>query len=200
MKFCSECGQPIARCWIADEARERYVCAHCGVTHYENPRIIVCVVVHWQDEVLLCRRACPPAQGQWSLPCGYLECGETLEAAAARETFEEAGVSLDPSALELYAIANMTHIEQVAVTFRSEIDVKPVLRAGPECLEVGFFSEEQTHVKDLAWRETFGNGDRSIFEQLRSREFKIQLASVGCAERGTTFCTREYLLRPSRLP
>jgi 8-oxo-dGTP diphosphatase len=51
------------------------------------------------DEVLLIRRGTPPRLGQWSLPGGRLEWGETLEAAALRELKEETGVDAELTGL-----------------------------------------------------------------------------------------------------
>lgn len=45
------------------------------------------------DEVLLIRRANPPRAGEWSLPGGRIEKGETEQAAALRELSEETGVT-----------------------------------------------------------------------------------------------------------
>ena len=44
------------------------------------------------DQVLLIKRGTPPRLGQWSLPGGRLERGETTAAAALRELAEETGV------------------------------------------------------------------------------------------------------------
>lgn len=44
------------------------------------------------DQVLLIKRGNPPRQGQWSLPGGRLEWGETTPVAALRELAEETGV------------------------------------------------------------------------------------------------------------
>ena len=46
--------------------------------------------------VLLVRRAKPPAMGQWSLPGGAQELGETAEHAARRELAEETGLTAGP--------------------------------------------------------------------------------------------------------
>lgn len=40
-------------------------------------------------------KGCPDFVGDWSAPCGYLDCNETLIAAARREVLEETGISLD---------------------------------------------------------------------------------------------------------
>ncbi len=45
-------------------------------------------------EVLLVRRAKPPRQGQWSIPGGLQELGETCADAAKREVLEETGVEI----------------------------------------------------------------------------------------------------------
>jgi len=58
----------------------------------QQPVPAVGVVVLRGDEVLLVRRGTPPRLGQWSLPGGRIEWGETAEAAALRELKEETGV------------------------------------------------------------------------------------------------------------
>lgn len=51
------------------------------------------------ERVLLIRRGKPPRQGQWSLPGGLQELGETVFQCAAREAREECGVEIDPVAV-----------------------------------------------------------------------------------------------------
>jgi 8-oxo-dGTP diphosphatase len=45
--------------------------------------------------VLLIQRGTPPLLGEWSLPGGVLECGETLREAVAREAHEETGLLVE---------------------------------------------------------------------------------------------------------
>jgi ADP-ribose pyrophosphatase YjhB (NUDIX family) len=61
------------------------------------PRPIVGVgaVVLDAGRVLLVRRARPPLMGEWSLPGGAVEVGETLAAALQREVLEETGLVVD---------------------------------------------------------------------------------------------------------
>ena len=47
-----------------------------------------------EGRVLLVKRAHEPLKGEWSLPGGGVEVGETLEAAVGREILEETGVTV----------------------------------------------------------------------------------------------------------
>ena len=51
------------------------------------------------DRVLLVRRDRPPRKGEWSLPGGVQELGETVLQAAVREVREETGLVIDPVAI-----------------------------------------------------------------------------------------------------
>jgi 8-oxo-dGTP diphosphatase len=53
------------------------------------------VVLDAEGRVLLARRGHEPLKGEWSLPGGGVELGETLEAAVAREVLEETGLVVD---------------------------------------------------------------------------------------------------------
>ena len=67
---------------------------------YEHPRpaltvdCVVFAVVAEQLEVLLIRRAGEPFAGSWALPGGFVDLGETVEAAARREALEETGLEV----------------------------------------------------------------------------------------------------------
>ncbi|HYC02814.1 MAG TPA: NUDIX hydrolase [Azospirillaceae bacterium] len=62
----------------------------------DHPRVGVGVIVRRGDAVLLVRRGKPPGLGEWSLPGGSQELGETLFETAAREALEETGVTVRP--------------------------------------------------------------------------------------------------------
>lgn len=191
MKYCSECGAAVASRWVNEDHRERYVCTSCGRTHYQNPQVIVACMAHCGNRVLMCRRAREPARGQWVFPSGFLECGETLQQAAVRETWEETGVVIDPDSLELYSVVNMAAIEQIVVAFRCELGTLPTIRAGTECSEVGFLLQPEIPPNQFAWRGSMGDSADRLFEEVRRRSFCIHLANMG-SESGAGFTERRY--------
>src|SRR5215218_7978593 len=134
MKYCPECGTKLELRWIASDGRERRVCSKCEAIRYENPHILVAMMVSCGDKLLLCRRAQEPAMGTWTAPSGFMEQGETLEQAAARETFEEAGVRVPTDDLLLYMITNLPRISEVYVCFRANV-ADDRCRPGSESLD-----------------------------------------------------------------
>jgi ADP-ribose pyrophosphatase YjhB (NUDIX family) len=176
MKHCPECGTRLEARWIATEARERLFCGSCSAIRYENPRILVALMLTCGDRLLLCRRAQQPSLGKWTPPSGFVERGETLERAAARETFEEAGVQIDPGKLLLYSVSSLPTISEVYVVFRAVVE-NDGCRAGSESLEVGYFGEQVLPWDQLAYPET-PNFLRQFFREHREQKFGIHTSII----------------------
>ncbi len=149
MKFCSRCGSAEIESKIPDgDNRARFCCPDCDIIFYENPKIVTgCVVTH-EDKVLLCKRAIEPRLGSWTLPAGFMENNETIQQGAARETYEEATATV--ADLSLFAVYNLTHISQVYMMFRAELD-RPEASPGVESLETEFVLEQDIPWDDLAF-------------------------------------------------
>ena len=65
----------------------------------ETPKLMVDVVIPSERGVVLIRRAGEPFEGMWALPGGFVEVGETVEAAATREAAEETGLAVEIAGL-----------------------------------------------------------------------------------------------------
>jgi mutator protein MutT len=65
----------------------------------DAPLIGVGAIIIERDRVILVKRAHAPLAGEWSVPGGMLEVGETLRQAAVREVLEETGVSVEAGEL-----------------------------------------------------------------------------------------------------
>lgn len=85
--FCAKCG---ARSVIAQAGWQRN-CTACGTSHFPRTDPVVIMLITHGNSVLMGRSPGWP-EGMYSLLAGFVEPGETLEAAVRREVFEEAGV------------------------------------------------------------------------------------------------------------
>ncbi len=79
------------------------------------PLVGVGAVVVDEGRVLLVRRGREPLKGQWSLPGGLLELGESLTAGVAREVLEETGLVVEP--IELIELLDRIHHQEERVRF-----------------------------------------------------------------------------------
>lgn len=91
-RFCGRCGGPTE----PREGGHVRACldAACGAQHYPRTDNAVIMRVSDGDRILMHRQHAWPA-GMWSVLAGFVEPGETLEHAVARETLEETGIMVD---------------------------------------------------------------------------------------------------------
>ena len=105
--YCSTCGEENNFSHI--DGAIRYHCPKCKAIHYQNPKPTATLICLKNDEILFVKRAFDPGKGQWSLPGGFLELGETLEDGAKRELKEE--TNLDGEVLKL--IGNCSYFNSI---------------------------------------------------------------------------------------
>jgi 8-oxo-dGTP diphosphatase len=116
--------------------RERPTCPACGYVHFDDPKVAVGVVLERDGQILLTRRGNEPRVGYWSFPSGFVDAGEMLEEAAAREVREETG--LDVAVGRLIGVYSARGDRTVFVAYAGRIEGGE-LKAGRECMEVAFF-------------------------------------------------------------
>jgi ADP-ribose pyrophosphatase YjhB (NUDIX family) len=136
-RFCPRCGATLR------DGSPRPTCGRCEFVFFANMGVGVAVVItDAAGRVLLVQRSSGQfGTGLWCLPCGYVEWGEDLRAAAAREALEEAGVAVEVG--DVVQVAVNRHEPDrptVGIWFgarRVDPDAEP--HAGDDALAVGWF-------------------------------------------------------------
>ncbi|MDB4614056.1 NUDIX domain-containing protein [bacterium] len=111
--FCPQCGTP------TKPGQHPFQCADakCDFTLFFGPVAAVAGIVTDSDgKVLFLKRAKDPGKGKLGLPGGFVDAGETVEAALAREVFEE-------TALKATAISYIASFPNVYVYRGIALDV-----------------------------------------------------------------------------
>ena len=167
MNFCNKCGARVEFRVPPGDHRSRYICDACGTIHYQNPLLVVGCVPEHDGRILLCRRAIEPRRGYWTVPAGFMENGETLQQAAARESMEEA--LADVAIGSLLSVVHVLHAEQVHVFFRATLRT-PSFSPGPESLEVELVRPEDIPWSELAFPSTEFTLRRYLEDRAAGRE------------------------------
>ncbi len=114
----------------------------------DSPLVGVGAVIVRDNRVLLIRRGQPPLLGEWSLPGGVLECGETLREATIREAREETGLIVETGEL-LGVYERVVHSEDGRVRYHYVLidflcrAVAGEPEAGSDAAEVNWFASEE---------------------------------------------------------
>jgi 8-oxo-dGTP diphosphatase len=78
---------------------DRLVCEECGFVFYLGPKLVAGAIVELDGGIVLIQRAIEPGYGRWTFPGGFVERGEVAEEAAARETLEETGLTIETTGI-----------------------------------------------------------------------------------------------------
>jgi len=127
----------------------------------KKPIDCVGVICFRREDVLLIKRGKPPREGDWSLPGGRIEAGETQTEAALRELKEETGITATLGAKVLTLPAHFEGTDYVLHDYVAEwISGEPV--AGDDASHAEFMLWE--HLDDLGmWEAT-----RNVIETARA--------------------------------
>ena len=127
------------------------VCPRCGQVVYADPKVAAGAIIEQAGRILLLRRAISPARGLWTFPGGYVDRGEPVPEAAAREAREEAGVTVAVD--QLHGVYSARGVAVVLIVYRARIAAgKP--RAGPEALELRWVEPDNIPWDELAFPST----------------------------------------------
>ena len=137
-KFCPACAAPLQTNDVA--GRPRPVCSKCGHVVYYDPKVAATCIVDRDGKILMIRRASQPGMGLWSVPGGYVDRGEVVEEAAAREVLEETGLEVEVQ--RLVGLFSEQGHPVIVAAFEAR-KTGGALEAGPEAQEVGFFGVDE---------------------------------------------------------
>ncbi len=136
-RYCSACGAGLEL--RAYEGQQRPVCPACGKAVFYDPKLATVCIIERRGLVLMVRRAVQTGYGLWSMPGGYVDRGEVVEAAAAREVWEETGLVVSVGQL-VGLFSQEGH--QVVVAAYTAVETGGALAPGPECLAVDYFATD----------------------------------------------------------
>ena len=114
----------------------------------DRPLIGVGAIIIDRGRALVVRRATEPLKGEWSIPGGVLELGETLRAGVIREAKEETGLDVLPiEVLEVYDRivadeAGKTRYHYVLIDYLCQV-TGGELRAASDVSEVRWLTEQE---------------------------------------------------------
>jgi 8-oxo-dGTP diphosphatase len=120
-----------------------------------QPLVGVGAIIIEGDRVLLVKRGHAPLLGEWSIPGGMLEVGESLREAAVREALEETGLTVEPADLLgvydriLRDADERTLYHYVLIDFLCR-RVEGEAKAAGDAQEVGWFTHPETVSLSLA--------------------------------------------------
>lgn len=134
-----------------------------------RPQVGVGTIVFRDDQVLLIVRATPPRQGEWSIPGGLQQLGETVDAAAAREVMEETGVEI--AVLGVAAVIDLIDVDAAgAVRYHyTLIDVAAEWLSGEAVAGSDAAAVAWTPLSDVAALPMWAETKRVIAEATRLR-------------------------------
>lgn len=148
--YCPKCAGALK---IISE--DLQTCTQCGFHLYNNPKATNALIIeNEKGKILLAKRAIEPQIGQWDLPGGFINAGETLEESMQREAKEELGVNV--TNLQYFASYTDTYLYQ-EVVFPTLVFIltgkvnTAQLTAKDDISQIKFFDKNKIPFEDVAF-------------------------------------------------
>ena len=120
--------------------------------YFADPKVAAAVLVEQDGRVLLVRRVNEPFRGLWTLPAGFVDADEDPASAAARECYEEAGLTVRVTrVLEVVAGREHPRGADFVIVYAAEVESGELL-AADDADAVGWF--ERSDLPSLAFKAT----------------------------------------------
>lgn len=137
-RYCPACATELVN--QDEHGVMRPTCPVCGFIHYRNPVPAAGVLLNTEHGLLMVRRRFEPRAGAWCLPAGFMEFGETPEACAVRELFEETAIVGRVTRLfNVYAGADDPRTRAILIVFVAE-HVQGTPTPGDDAIEAAYVS------------------------------------------------------------
>ena len=167
-QFCARCGGQLAYRSQPRDSAQRLACCSCGTVAYNSPNLLVSGYIFAEGALLLIRRGLVPYQGKWAPPTGFVEGGESVDAAISREVSEETGLSISAENYVPFGVISLPAINQVYVSFLVRLEQRVAIRPSPpEVLEAGWFLEPDYPAGEM-WEPDLGRDVGWLFEIART--------------------------------
>ena len=148
------------------------MCVVCNTIDYCGPTVLIEAVLATPTSLLLVQRAQPPYQGLWAPITGFVESGETLEQAAAREIEEEVGIRLPPADLIPAGFSSVPHLNQIYCTFIAYFDKELPVAPDPHEVSCAKWFTQAQYPTDI-WEPAHRFDVQAIYRHLHSRRFQF---------------------------
>ncbi len=150
-RFCPQCGGALDLRTLKGGEPPRLVCQACQFVFFLDPKVATGAIFFLDGGIVLVRRAIEPRSGKWVFPGGYVDRGESLEAAALREVKEEAG--LDVRLTRLVGAYSYPGNAVILIAYAGEV-TGGALQADAESLDIRSFPPGEIPWDELAFPST----------------------------------------------
>lgn len=153
IRHCVSCGSALEyRKWEFDGSMQ-LCCTRpgCGHVHFLDPKVATGVVAAIDGKAIILRRAHNPGKGLWTFPGGYVDLGEVVEAAAAREAKEEADI--DVRVGPLLGVYSYPEMPVILIVYAGEV-TGGAPKANSESTALKMVAPDEINYEELAFDTT----------------------------------------------